>query len=102
QREDVRGLHDASALLAIYGFGGDDQQTRTWLESHFHYAARPDAQAYEDGAAFDVRGVCVHALHPPGHTRGHSVLLIEPEGVLFLGDIDLSGFGPYYGDAWSN
>jgi hypothetical protein len=22
--------------------------------------------------------------------------------VLFLGDIDLTGFGPYYGDAWSN
>src|SRR5262249_25347038 len=29
-------------------------------------------------------------------------LLIEPEGVLFLGDIDLSSFGPYYGDAWSD
>jgi len=30
------------------------------------------------------------------------VFLIEPEGILFLGDIDLSSFGPFYGDAWSN
>jgi glyoxylase-like metal-dependent hydrolase (beta-lactamase superfamily II) len=30
------------------------------------------------------------------------VLLVEPQGVAFLGDIDLSGFGPYYGDATSS
>jgi hypothetical protein len=30
------------------------------------------------------------------------VLLVEPEGVAFIGDIDLSGFGPYYGDASSS
>jgi glyoxylase-like metal-dependent hydrolase (beta-lactamase superfamily II) len=30
------------------------------------------------------------------------VLLVEPEGVAFIGDIDLSGFGPYYGDATSD
>jgi glyoxylase-like metal-dependent hydrolase (beta-lactamase superfamily II) len=38
----------------------------------------------------------------PGHTSGHTVLLVEPEGVAFIGDIDLSGFGPYYGDASSD
>jgi len=46
--------------------------------------------------------VSVHAIHMPGHTRGHSVLLVEPVGVAFIGDIDLSGFGPYYGDATSD
>ncbi|MBL0897491.1 MAG: MBL fold metallo-hydrolase, partial [Reyranella sp.] len=40
--------------------------------------------------------------HMPGHTAGHCVLLVEPEGVAFIGDIDLTGFGPYYGDATSN
>ena len=43
----------------------------------------------------------MRAIHLPGHTRGHCALLAEPAGVLFLGDIDLTGFGPYYGDAWS-
>ena len=30
------------------------------------------------------------------------MLFVEPDGVLYLGDIDLSSFGPYYGDAWSS
>ena len=44
----------------------------------------------------------MRALHYPGHTAGHSVLLVEPQGIAFIGDIDLSSFGPYYGDATSN
>jgi glyoxylase-like metal-dependent hydrolase (beta-lactamase superfamily II) len=49
-----------------------------------------------------VGGATIRALHMPGHTAGHSVLLIEPHGVAFIGDIDLSSFGPYYGDATSS
>jgi glyoxylase-like metal-dependent hydrolase (beta-lactamase superfamily II) len=40
-------------------------------------------------------------VHLPGHTRGHSGFRIS-QGVFFLSDIDLTGFGPYYGDAWSD
>ncbi|NLD70845.1 MAG: MBL fold metallo-hydrolase [Limnobacter sp.] len=68
----------------------------------FHYAPRPDAVGYRDGATWDLGGSRVRAIHMPGHTSGHCVLLVEPEGVAFIGDIDLSGFGPYYGDASSN
>ncbi|HXE47264.1 MAG TPA: MBL fold metallo-hydrolase, partial [Ramlibacter sp.] len=38
----------------------------------------------------------------PGHTVGHCVLVVENERLAFLGDIDLTGFGPYYGDACSS
>ena len=62
---------------------------------------RPDAVAYADGAVWDLGRVRVRALHMPGHTAGHCVLLVEPDGIAFIGDIDLSGFGPYYGDATS-
>jgi len=30
------------------------------------------------------------------------VLLVEPGAIAFIGDIDLSSFGPYYGDATSS
>jgi glyoxylase-like metal-dependent hydrolase (beta-lactamase superfamily II) len=101
-REDVRGLHHLDGLMDIYGYGGSDVAMRQVVLEQFLYVARPDAQGFEDGQVFPLGGTQIHAIHMPGHTRGHCVLLIEPEGVLFLGDIDLSGFGPYYGDAWSS
>jgi glyoxylase-like metal-dependent hydrolase (beta-lactamase superfamily II) len=75
---------------------------KTKIEADFNYRPRPDAIGYTDGAVWDLGGVRVRAVHMPGHTAGHCVLLVEPDGIAFIGDIDLSGFGPYYGDATSN
>ena len=75
---------------------------KTKIEAEFHYQPRPDAIGYADGAVWDLGGVRVRAVHMPGHTAGHCVLLVEPHGIAFIGDIDLSGFGPYYGDGSSS
>jgi glyoxylase-like metal-dependent hydrolase (beta-lactamase superfamily II) len=73
------------------------------IEREFHYVPRPDALAYANGASWDLGGgVTVRAIHAPGHTSGHCALLVEPGGIAFIGDIDLSSFGPYYGDATSS
>lgn len=73
------------------------------LRAEFFYHPRPDATAYQDGATWDLGGgVTVRAQHLPGHTAGHCALVEDSHGVAFIGDIDLSGFGPYYGDATSS
>ena len=83
--------------------GGDNDELRAKLDAEFSYAPRPDAQAYRDGATWELGGgVRVRAVHLPGHTAGHCALLVEPAGIAFIGDIDLSTFGPYYGDATSS
>jgi glyoxylase-like metal-dependent hydrolase (beta-lactamase superfamily II) len=101
-REDVLGIQSMAGLQQMYGYAMPDDVLSEWLVGNFHYGARPDALGYEDGEVFELGGSRIRAFHLPGHTRGHCALLVEPEGVLFLGDIDLTGFGPYYGDAWSN
>ena len=101
-REDAPGLHSLDGLMDIYGYGNLDAAMRQFVLEQFHYVARPDAHGFDDGEVFALGGTQIRAIHTPGHTRGHCVLVIEPEGVLFLGDIDLTGFGPYSGDAWSN
>jgi glyoxylase-like metal-dependent hydrolase (beta-lactamase superfamily II) len=76
---------------------------RAKIEEQFHYQPRPDATGYASGAVWDLGGgVRIRAHHMPGHTAGHCVLVVENEGLAFIGDIDLSGFGPYYGDATSS
>ena len=76
---------------------------RSRIEAQFDYQPRPDATAYQDGTVWALGGgVRVRAHHLPGHTAGHCALVVENEGLAFIGDIDLSGFGPYYGDATSS
>lgn len=101
---DAEAARSWEGLARHYGYAPAVLQgMRTKIEREFHYAPRPDAQAYRDGASWDLGGgVTVRAIHAPGHTSGHCVLLVEPEDVAFIGDIDLSSFGPYYGDATSS
>ncbi len=101
---DVEAARSWAGLSRHYGYPDAVLgPLRAKIEREFDYAPRPDAVAYADGARWDLGGgVSVRAIHMPGHTAGHSVLLVEPVGVAFVGDIDLSSFGPYYGDATSD
>src|SRR5262249_37019597 len=69
----------------------------------FRFVPRPDAVALRDGDVLDLGGgVRVTVIHAPGHTPGHCVMHVEPDDGLYLGDVDLSSFGPYYGDAMAS
>jgi glyoxylase-like metal-dependent hydrolase (beta-lactamase superfamily II) len=100
---DLPGLASLDAMMAIYGMSpAIDAAFRRVVVEQFHYVPRPDATAFRDGDVFDLGRCRVRVIHAPGHTRGHSLFHVEPDDVLYLGDIDLSSFGPYYGDAWSS
>lgn len=99
---DRPGVTSLDGLMDVYGLAGPAREA--WARAvveEFHFAPRPDAEGFRDGHVFDLGGVTVEAVHLPGHTRGHSGFRISG-GVFFLSDIDLTGFGPYYGDAWSD
>ncbi|NND75335.1 MAG: MBL fold metallo-hydrolase [Ilumatobacter sp.] len=100
--DDLPGVRSMDGLMAVYGLDGEARASfeQTVLDE-FHFAPRPDAVGFTDGHVFDLGGgVTVEAVHLPGHTRGHSGFRIGR--VFFLSDIDLTGFGPYYGDVWSD
>lgn len=100
--DDLPAAQSLEGLLDVYGMEGQHREDfgRQVLEE-FNYAPRPDAEGFREGDVFDLGGgVTIEVIHLPGHTRGHSGLVIG--NVFFLSDIDLTGFGPYYGDAWSD
>ncbi|MCP3938564.1 MAG: MBL fold metallo-hydrolase [Actinomycetia bacterium] len=100
--DDLPGVQSLDGILDVFGFGEEtrSEQAVQFVEE-YHFTPRPDATGFGDGHVFDLGEVSVEAMHLPGHTRGHSGFLIDG-GVFFLSDIDLTGFGPYYGDAWSS
>ncbi|MFO1332584.1 MAG: MBL fold metallo-hydrolase [Rubrivivax sp.] len=101
---DLAAARSWEGLSRHYGYAqAVVDAMRPQIERAFHYVPRPDAIGYADGAVWELGGgVRVRAQHLPGHTAGHCALLVEPDGIAFIGDIDLSGFGPYYGDAASS
>ncbi|MDP6977143.1 MAG: MBL fold metallo-hydrolase [Myxococcota bacterium] len=100
--DDVPGVTTLEGLMDIYGLQGESREGfKQVVVEQFHFTPRPDARGFSDGAHFDLGSVGIEAVHLPGHTRGHSGFRID-DGVFFLSDIDLTGFGPYYGDAWSD
>jgi len=101
--DDGVGVQSLDGLMSIYGMAPEiERRWRQEVVERFHYAPRRDAITFRDGDVFDLGGVTLHVVHLPGHTRGHSGFFIEPDGIMVLADVDLTGFGPYYGDAWSS
>lgn len=99
---DAIGAKSIEGLMEVYGL--DAETSGIWaaeISEQFNYLGRPDAQGFTDGHVWDLGNIQIESVHLPGHTRGHSGFRVSG-GVFFLSDIDLTGFGPYYGDAWSD
>ena len=105
-RRDLGALQSVAGLMALYGIPADRIPAMTeFVTERFHYLGWPGATGFDDGASWDLGGVVVRAISAPGHTGGHCLYSIEQDGdptVVVTGDIDLSTFGPYYGDAGSS
>jgi glyoxylase-like metal-dependent hydrolase (beta-lactamase superfamily II) len=97
---DAPMLAGRDAFLNAYGVDEPEARMR-WkavLEETFHFKPRRADRFLEGGQVIDLEGVTVEIIHTPGHTPGHlGFRFVEPE-VLFLGDYDLTAFGPWYGD----
>jgi glyoxylase-like metal-dependent hydrolase (beta-lactamase superfamily II) len=101
---DLPGIRSLEGFLGIFGYeGAVGSDWARALALQFHFTPRADALGFRDGDVFELGGgVRIRVIHTPGHTRGHCAFWVEPDELLYLGDIDLSSFGPYYGDAWSD
>jgi glyoxylase-like metal-dependent hydrolase (beta-lactamase superfamily II) len=101
---DAPGMRSLDDFMAIYGFDDEEVERgfRPLALNQFHFVPRADVVTFREGDVFELGGCRARVIHTPGHTRGHCAFYLEPDDVLCLGDIDLSSFGPYYGDAWSD
>jgi glyoxylase-like metal-dependent hydrolase (beta-lactamase superfamily II) len=100
---EVDAVRDAETLLSGFGMTDADADVfRRQLRDTFHVSGHGRVDTVDDGTVLDLGRRSVTVVHLPGHTAGHCGLLIEPDGFLFLGDIDLTSLGPCYGDLSSS
>ncbi len=75
---------------------------RPTLEEKFHYKPRKPARTLSGGETIDLGDVTVDVLAIPGHSPGHLAFYFREPKILFMGDVDLTSFGPWYADRFSS
>jgi hydroxyacylglutathione hydrolase len=97
---DAPPLSDLERFLDAYGMDNQDDRRHlgSLLNKDFHFRPRQPKKFLVDESVINLGPVSVEVIATPGHTPGHlSFFFKEPE-LLFLGDYDLTRFGPWYGD----
>jgi glyoxylase-like metal-dependent hydrolase (beta-lactamase superfamily II) len=98
--DDAPPLSDIERFLDAYDIDNDEYR-RYWADlmvKQFHFKPRQPEGYLAGGQIIDLGGESVEVIHTPGHTPGHCAFFFREAGVLFMGDYDLSRFGPWYGD----
>lgn len=101
---DAACFASLDALLDAYGVESAEEAGfwRQILIDSFHFKERTPDRQLSDGDILDFGKTRLEVIHTPGHTPGHISLYCEKEGVLFTGDLDMTAFGPWYGDRVSD
>ncbi|EHQ87942.1 Zn-dependent hydrolase, glyoxylase [Desulfosporosinus youngiae DSM 17734] len=97
---------DAPALRSVEQFQAYTGLNETLGPDPLLFPGGPSSyeidEELEDGDVLWFGSVSLQVIHTPGHTPGHIALFEPKSGVLFSGDIDLSPFGPWYGNLRSD
>ncbi|MCL5277153.1 MAG: MBL fold metallo-hydrolase [Deltaproteobacteria bacterium] len=83
----------------------DTEVKNQWLDAVknlYNIVEHRIAGTFKDGEYVIDRSYGIKAVGLPGHTQGHSGFFIESASLTILTDIDLTRFGPWYGNEASD
>jgi glyoxylase-like metal-dependent hydrolase (beta-lactamase superfamily II) len=94
----------ADAYLEEFGFNllvSDKRLHKMYMEA-INYRTITVTDPLYEGQVFDLGHVKVEVMHLPGHSAGHCGFFFPEQDFVFTADLDLSAFGPWYGNLKSN
>jgi glyoxylase-like metal-dependent hydrolase (beta-lactamase superfamily II) len=103
-QDDAPPLSNLDLLLDWYGLHHEEHR-KFWRQAmieQFRFKPRKPHGFLRDGDIIRLSSLTVDIIATPGHTPGHLAFFFREPAVLFLGDYDLTRFGPWYGDAYSS
>lgn len=103
-RADAPAVRSADSFFA-HGLDMPAALREEWaglLDERFHYIGWEPARLLEEGDELLFGDTRARVVHTPGHTPGHICLHFPDHEIVYLADIDLSRFGPWYGDKCSD
>lgn len=73
-----------------------------WFNDYFEFHPTKATKTFEPNETFDFGETKWEAVHTPGHTEGHCCFYERDRGILYSTDVDLTPFGPWYGNPSAN
>ncbi len=101
-RADAPGVENAEHFFRLSGLDRFNIEAYWKMVSQTGYQPTEIDRYLEDGDLVDTGRLALQVLHLPGHTAGHCGYLIAEYGFIFATDIDLTAFGPWYGNPVSD
>lgn len=98
----AEALTSLPAFLAYGGHGRLGPAVGTYCSREQGYLECPVHATYRDGDVLEFGRTRLRAIHAPGHSVDHMLLYHEPSGTLICTDIDLTPWGPWYGNPGSD
>lgn len=101
---DQAMAESADAYLEEFGFHllvPDKHLHKLYMDA-IHYNPITITGHIQDGQVFDFGHVQVQVMHLPGHSAGHCGFFFPEQDFVFTADLDLSVFGPWYGNLKSS
>lgn len=98
--DDIPAMQSYKTFEDFYGI--DKYNAPDKILSFLPWHPSPIIRSIRDGDVISLGKTDLEVIHTPGHTPGHCALYWREKGVLFSGDIDLSSFGPWYGNKVSD
>ncbi len=96
-------LSDLETFMNAYGIGDEFREDwRLYYTDQLHFKPRKPTGFLKEGDIIHLDAVTVEVIGTPGHTCGHLAFLFREPEVLFMGDYDLTKFGPWYADVYSS
>lgn len=73
-----------------------------WFHQYFEFHASFPTRIFKPNEVFKFGNTKWQAVHTPGHSPGHCAFYEPKQKIMFASDIDLTPFGPWYGNPTAN
>ena len=103
--EDAEKIQDLESFMEWDWYEIPKGERDFWtamMNEQFNFKPRKPAGFLKGNDIVHHHNITIEVIHSPGHTLGSLTFFIHEPSVLFLGDYDLTSFGPYYGNRQSS
>lgn len=79
-----------------------EKEWLSWFYEYFEFKPSFPTKTFKPNSSFTFGGMTWNAVHTPGHSPGHCAFYEPKKKIMFASDIDLTAFGPWYGNPNAN